>query len=156
MADVAATPTPWAILTLVAAALAQIRVANGYRTDIGASVELEAVQNPTAVSEGITLYSSALLRPDEPGNHNAAISTRDFEFVIEAAVPLAAADGVVPAHARIHDIIADIEQAFDAGVPTTDGAIPAVFQDVVFLDRPAGLAAIVAQYTMTARYRRAA
>jgi hypothetical protein len=156
MPDTPATPKPWAILQAIETALQQISTANGYRTDIGATVSLEKVQNPADVAEGITLYSDALTRPDEPDNRNTRIKTREFELIIEAAVPVTMASGVVPAHQRMHDIIEDIEQAFAAGVPSTPGAIPAEFREVIFADRPQGLAAVVAQYIMVAKYRRTA
>src|SRR5690242_12878967 len=123
MPDTPATPKPWLILQALETALQQITVANGYRTDIGQTVSLEKVQNPADVTEAITLYSSALTRQDEANNHNTRIKTREFEFIIEAAVPVAMDSGIVPAHRRMHDIIEDIEQSLDAGVPSTPGAI---------------------------------
>lgn len=147
------TPKPWLTLLAIQTALQGIRTAAGYRTDIGANVSLEETQGPADTTEGITLYSLALTRPDEPDNANAAVKTREFEFTIEPVTPITMTGGVVAAHQRMHDIIEDIEQALTV-VPSTPGAIPAKFREVVFATRPAGLNAVMAQYIMSGRYRR--
>jgi hypothetical protein len=149
-----ATPKPWLILQALEAALQQITVANGYRTDIGSTVSLEKVQDPADVTEAIVIYSGPITKPDEPDNRNTRIKTREFEIIIEAAVPVTMDAGVVPAHQRMHDILEDIEQALSPDVPSTPGAIPPVFRETIWADRPAGLAAIVMQYVMDAKYRR--
>lgn len=147
------TPKPWLTLLAIQTTLQDIRIANGYRTDIGADVALEEVQDPADTTERLTIYTLALTRPDEPDNHNAAVKTREFEFAIEAITPLTMTVDVVAAHQRMHDIIEDIEQALTV-VPSTPGAIPARFREAVFATRPAGLSAVAAQYIMAGQYRR--
>jgi hypothetical protein len=156
------TPKPWLTLQAIAASLQKIRTPT-YWSDLGATVSLEKTQSAADGSlEEITLYSSALSRPEEAQNQNAAIKTREFEFIIEVTAPIKMSNGVVPAHERIHQLIEDIERALEvdedgnaASVASTPGAIPAQFREVVFADRPAGLQAIVAQYIMAGKYRRA-
>ncbi|HEX7113200.1 MAG TPA: hypothetical protein VF216_12210 [Mizugakiibacter sp.] len=146
----AETPKPWQILQTVATRLGGITQANGYRTDIGATVLLEGPQDDEADAERIVLYSTGIRRiendrPDRKG--------RVFEFVIEASVPCMVAAGVVPAHARMHDIVADVEQALDTYLqqPT---ALPARVEDVVFLGRESGLSVVAAQIACSVEYRR--
>ena len=156
MPDAPATPKPWTILLALQTRLAGISVANGYRTDIGANVELENTQDPTSTAEGITLYSMGLVKANDPRNQNTSIKYRDFTLVIEAATPITIAASVLPAHQRMHEIVEDIEQAFDTPLyfPGSAKALPAEFSDAVFLERPQGLPIVLAQYLMTTRYRR--
>lgn len=147
MAD---TPKPWQILQAVQTRLAGIMVANGYRTDAGANVLLEGVQDTADDVARLTLYSLGISRPaqDRPDGKG-----RVFEFVIEATVPCVGAAGVVPAHQRAHEILADIEQAFDTYLQLPS-ALPAKLADVTFLDRPSGLDVVGLQVTCSVEYRR--
>jgi len=153
MPDAPATPKPWLILQALESALQRITIANGYRTDIGITVSLENTQDPEDTSEGITLFTLDLTRPENPNNHNTAIRDRELMFVIEAATPINTDNGVVRAHQRMHEIIEDIEQALTP-VPGAAGSIPAQFSEAKFLERPRGVSVVAAQYIMTARYRR--
>lgn len=144
---------PWQILQAIAAALALISTANGYRTDIGANVSLEAVQDPAATKEGIVLGTLAITRPNLPDNKNPNLQQRSFDFIVEAAVPISPSDGVVPAFQRMHDVIEDIEQALDP-MPLVKGALRPQFSEIAILDRPNGLNAVVAQCIFSVDYRR--
>ena len=142
MADM--TPT-WALLERIAARLADIRTGGGYRTDIGAAVALEPVQHAEPDVPGLTLAALGVQRDTQKphGQH------RLLQAMVEATLPAHLHD----AHARAHAIAADVEDALDAWIPLPQ-ALPLQVEDIVFLDRPEGLAVVAVQVSLTVRYRR--
>ncbi|WP_363798394.1 hypothetical protein ABU614_01030 [Lysobacter firmicutimachus] len=141
-----AEPTPtWALLERIAARLADIRTDGGYRTDIGSAVALEPVQHAEPDVPGLTLAALGVQRDTQKphGQH------RLLQAMVEATLPAHLHD----AHARAHAIAADVEDALDAWIPLPQ-ALPLQVEDIVFLDRPEGLAVVAVQVTLTVRYRR--
>ncbi|MGO1069727.1 hypothetical protein [Lysobacter sp. CA199] len=142
MADVART---WALLRRIATRLTEIRIDNGYRTEVGTAVALEPAQHSDDSLVGLTLAALGIQRDtNQPhGRH------RVLQALAEATLPVTLAD----AHLRSHDIAADIEDALDAWIPLPN-ALPVQVEDIVFLDRPEGLPVVAVQVALTIRYRR--
>lgn len=141
-----AEPAPtWALLERIAARLAEITTDGGYRTDIGADVALEPAQHADPDVPGLTLAALGVQRDNQKplGRH------RLLQAMVEATLPASLND----AHARAHAIAADVEDALDAWIPLPH-ALPLQVEDIVFLDRPEGLAVVAVQLTLTVRYRR--
>jgi hypothetical protein len=141
----AETARSWEILEAVRARMALISVAGGYRTDAGADVSLEPRQNVVDGTARITLYSGTTVRPDDARSKGE----REFVFVAEAEVP-AALDN---AHAQVVAIAEDIEQNLDEWLPLPS-ALPLQFRETLYLDKPEGLPAMVAQIMFSTRFRR--
>ncbi|GAB3755175.1 hypothetical protein [Lysobacter olei] len=137
----AETARSWAVLQALQARLQGITVDAGYRTDAGADVRLEPSQLDAGAPR-ITLYSGGTVRGEQA-------SEREFTLVAEAMVPTDLDD----AHALVVAIAEDIEQALDAYTPMPQ-ALPLRFQESLFLDRPEGIPAMVAQLMFITRYRR--
>lgn len=135
----------WALLERIAARLAEIRSDRGYRTDIGADVALEPAQHAEPDVPGLTLAALGMQR-DTQKPHG---QYRLLQAMVEATLPAHLND----AHARAHAIAADVEDALDAWIPLPQ-ALPLQVEDIVFLDRPEGLAVVAVQLTLTVRYRR--
>jgi len=141
-----AEPAPtWSLLERIAARLAEIRIGGGYRTDIGADVALEPAQHADLDVPGLTLAALGVQRDNQKahGRH------RLLQAMVEATLPASFID----AHARAHAVAADVEDALDAWIPLPH-ALPLQVEDIVFLDRPEGLAVVAVQLTLTVRYRR--
>ena len=143
MAD---TPRPWAILEAVQARLQTIAQASGYRTDAGADVRLEESQFDADSAPRITLYTGSNVRPDGTRARNE----REFTLVVEAAV---SAD-MDNAHRAVVDIAEDIEDALTNDYLQMPDALPPEFQESLFLQRPDGVPAMVAQLMFSVRFRR--
>ena len=141
MADVART---WLILTALQQRLQEIRVTNGYRTDAGADVRLEPGELDPQ-QERITLYCLGTYA------HGDMLSRgeREMDIVVEASTWAAGGD----AHGRVVAIAEDVEQALDRYLQMPL-ALPLQFEESVFLERPEGVPAMVAQLRFTTRYRR--
>lgn len=139
MAD---TPRTWAILEALQFVLQGITVDGGYRTDAGADVRLEPSQ--LGAGERITLYSGGTVADDERNPKQ-----REFTLIAEACVPVELDN----AHARVVAIAEDIEDALTGLIPMPS-ALPLRFAESIFLDRPDGLPAMVAQLMFTTGYRR--
>ena len=135
----------WALLERIAVRLAEIRTDGGYRTDIGADVALEPAQHADLEVPGLTLAALGVQRDTQKphGQH------RLLQAMVEATLPAQLND----VHARAHAIAADVEDALDTWIPLPQ-ALPLQVEDIVFLDRPEGLAVVAVQITLTVRYRR--
>lgn len=141
MAD---TPRPWQILEALQARLQGIAVANGYRTDAGADVRLEPSSEALAAPR-ITLYTASMVRSGEP----RASGEREFTIIVECAVPVSLDN----AHALVVAIAEDVEQSLVTYLQMPN-ALPLAFEESLFLDRPDGVAAMVAQLMFSTRFRR--
>ena len=141
-----AEPAPtWALLERIAARLAEITTDRGYRTNIGADVALEPAQHTDPDVSGLTLAALGVQHDTQKphGQH------RLLQAMVEATLPAHLHD----AHARAHAIAADVEDALDAWMPLPQ-ALPLQVEDIVFLDRPEGLAVVAVQVGLSVRYRR--
>ena len=141
-----AEPRSWTILQAVQTRLATIRIAAGYRTEIGARVALEPAQYPAGDAVALTLHSTGLKAGQ---SDTAARPVRELDFTAEASVPVTLAD----AHHQAHQIVADVQDALRSPL-TLAGlqALPLRWGDVAFLDRPEGLPVIAVQINLTAEY----
>lgn len=141
-----AEPAPtWRLLERIAERLAEIKIRDGYRTDIGVAIALEPAQHPDDAAEGLTLASLGIQR--DAGKPHGRY--RLLQALAEATVPVSLAN----AHARSHAIAADIEDALADWIPLPS-ALPVQVEDIVFLDRPEGLPVVAVQVALTIRYRR--
>lgn len=146
----------WAIITALAAQLATITVANGYRTDVGLNVWTTDAQRPSDDALGLMIYSESLtgsgMDAERPGKQ-----VRDFTLLVQADID---AD-LDNAQQQIHDVIEDVDACLKAYTHSQAWMIPDVAQrtpphiaDIAILDRPEGLAVIAMQVRIVARYFR--
>lgn len=142
MAD---TPRPWAILAALQLRLQGITVDGGYRTDAGSDVRLEGEQFVAGAADRLVLYAGNTVRPDDA----RARGEREFTLIIEGYTSTDAAT----AQQQIVAMAEDVEQALDGFVPMPD-ALPLTFRESVFLERPDGVEAMVAQLLFDTRFRR--
>lgn len=142
-------PVTWQVMQAVAAALAQITVANGYRTNAGRQVLLEQLQGGPGSVERLCLYMD---RAQLEALDLHGYQQWTMQLVVEGEVPSGRAD----AQARGHAVIADVFHRFPAqGVEL---AIPAGVADVSaiaadFLPRLDGANSSVAQIRLQAVVR---
>lgn len=134
----------WLILRNLKARLAEITIANGYRTEAGNDVRLEAARTPP-LAPMITLYSGGRTFPQDA----RAKGERLFSVIVEARIPAQLDNAQEVAIA----IDADIEQALDEYLPQPL-ALPLAFEESIVLDRPDGVAEVVVQQMYSTRYRR--
>lgn len=137
MADAA---RKWQVLTATATRLQEVTVANGYRTDAGNDVRTEPWRGELEAPR-ITLYCGHALRGDQRNE-------REFDLIVEVAVPVAMAT----AQETLVAAEEDIEQALDRFLPV--GGTPLEFEESIFLDKPDGLAVMAVQMGYSTRYRR--
>lgn len=133
----------WLIMQNLQARLQQITTANGYRTNAGSDVRLEP--STLESTPRITLYTASTVRPEDA----RAPGEREFTLIVEAQVPMAFG----AAQETVVGIAEDIEQALDAYLPQPL-ALPLVFSESLFLDRPDGMPVMAAQLMFSTRYRR--
>lgn len=131
------------ILQALQVRLQQVTIANGYRTDAGQDVRLEASSGDAG--QRITLYAGQKVRPDDVRSRGE----RELVVIVEAQVPV----GLDNAQALILAMDEDIEQALDTYLPMP-AALPLEFQESLFLERPDGMPAMVVQQMYVTRYRR--
>ena len=144
------TPKPWLLVQAVQARLQGISVANGYRTDLGAHVAVEAQQYEDT-DQHLTIYTVGI----SPGKNNQRDRrVRELQLSLEMSVPVVIGiDGVANDHATVHQAIADVEDAlFDAGRITVVGALEAYVGDISVIDRPNGLAYTAAALQLHVEY----
>lgn len=142
----------WAIVEALAAQLATITLANGYLTDVGGNVWTSEGQRPQQDALGLMLYTADIAgsESERPGKPQ-----REITLLIEAAITSDLDD----AQPRIHAIIEDIEACMQAyalaqrNLPAPQ-QLPMHVSHIAVLDRPEGLAAVMAQVFVTARYFR--
>lgn len=142
MAD---TPRPWLILQAAQARLQGITVVGGFRTDAGADVRLEPSADALSAPR-LTLYTAAMVKPNEAPRVSGE---REFTLIIEAAVPTSLDDP----HQLVVALAEDIEECL-GGIALMPEALPLAFEESLFLDRPDGVAAMVAQQMYSTRFRR--
>jgi hypothetical protein len=142
MAD---TPRRWSILETLQERLREIRQVNGYLTDAGEDVRLEATQFLPEDAPRITLYSVSNIAPEDARSP----SEREFTLILEVIVPTR----LECAHRLIVEMEEDIEQAIEAYLQQP-GALPLRFRESLILERPDGIAAMAMQIMFNTRYRR--
>lgn len=145
----------WTQVTTLASVLKAITVASGYLTDIGNNVWTTDHQREQATDAlGLMIYSSQISGPGID-KERPAKPVREFELFVECAIET----DLDTAQQLIHDVIEDVETCITAyakaqfgkpNVPTT----PLHVHTIQILDRPEGAAAIVAVFTVVARYFR--
>lgn len=143
MADV---PRTWQVMQAVQARLQLITVAGGARTDLGRDVRLEPGQFLADDGPRITLYTGSVIRPDDARSSGE----RELTLIVEVAVPAAWGN----AQQAIVDGVEDVEDILEAPWLPMTGALPLRFQDSVFLERPDGMPAMVAQIMFATGWRR--
>lgn len=118
-----AKPTTYILLEAAQACLQAITQANGYYTDAGEHTTLEPSQVPE--SQGLVL---AIALDTKAAASDDAVSRthRRVEFVVIGKVATDLDDG----QERLHELLADIEQAFDRKQAT----FPKGYQYPVFVD----------------------
>lgn len=142
MAD---APRTWAILLALQTRLQTIKIADGYRTDAGADVRLEESAFEPSAAPRITLYTGSTVRP----NDARVRGEREFTLVVEAAV----STEMETPQQQVIAMAEDIEEALD-GFLQQPAALQLAFDECVFLQRPDGVPAMVAQLMFSTRYRR--
>jgi len=100
-----AEPLSFQVLRSTVTVLERIRIADGYYSDAGADVRLEAAQPRDSEAAFLVVSVGALRRPTDPA---AAKRGRDMEIRIAARVPA----GMNEAELRLHEILEDIDRAF--------------------------------------------
>lgn len=141
------TPLMWQLILALQTRLQTITTANAYRTDIGGSVYVENQQFDDAL-EHVVIYTTHI--GDGDGNAGPR-RVRQLELSIEPSVPTTvASDGSTNAHQRMHEIIADIEDALSApGAVTVSGALNVKVNEATIVDEPNGLPVIAASVMVT-------
>lgn len=132
------------IRAAIAAKLETILVANGYRTDIGTNVEMEAKRWSPSDGSRVTVFPGHKMRPQDARSP----TEREFRHVIEVLIP---AD-LDTAAATVEAAEADIEDAL-RGFPLMPNATPSLFEESVVLERPDGMPAMALQMIRVLRYR---
>lgn len=150
MAD---TPRPWQIVTSLEAALSDVRVASGYRTDIGAHIWL----NPAQRSEsdiGISIGTESIVRTS--ASERPSKRGRALNLVLESAIAV----GLDDAHQIAHDVAEDLEVALASYVAqqlaaaSVEQTLPIEIGDIQIMESPEGLPVIAVQARVIARYWR--
>lgn len=144
------TPRAWQLVLAVQARLQGITQANGYRTDIGTDVSVEHVQWADA-GEHIAIYTTQIT--DGDGNV-APRRVRTLELSIEPSVPTTVdSDGTTNAHQRMHQIIADIEDALAApDAVSVSNALDVRVSEVHIVDEPNGFPVVAASVLVQVDY----
>ena len=138
----------WQAVQAVAAALATITPANGYRTNAGASVLTEQRQADPGRGpvERLSVYLDRATRESLTLDGDAEWT---LQLIVEADVPSTRAD----AQQRAHAVMADLFQRFPAGgieLPIAAGFVEIEAQTAEFLTRIDGANASVAQIRLQA------
>lgn len=144
-------PITWAILKQIKARIETVRVANGYYTDIGKNVSLEAFR-PHDLKDGelVRVVSpSDDLSDGEPAKTRTGTRfvTGSMTVVIEYVIPATRAD----AHEKAHRGRADLLRVLrDTPQTWTRGCRGFAVQRRDILDQPYGLPVVVVQLTARA------
>lgn len=150
MAD---TPRPWKIIESLEAQLSDVRVASGYRTDIGANVWTQPAQRKDDVL-GISIGTESINRTS--ANERPLKRARGLVLVLEAEIAVTLDN----AHELAHDVAEDLEVALTSFVsaqaqnPDPTQSLPLEVGDILILERPEGMPVIAVQCHVTARYWR--
>jgi hypothetical protein len=145
MAD--SDPITWQLALLLQSSLSKVRVSNGYRTDIGASVLIEDAQTPTDAAVLPTVIDVNLTtRSSDTGTNRRQ---RSVDFTVQAAIACTLAN----AKEMAHRVLADIERVLDQqGDFAPKGIRMARATKAEILKRPDGMNAMVVEVTGTANY----
>lgn len=145
-----ATPITWQLIDALKQRLQGITVANGYRTDIGTDVTTERVQWGDGAAH-LAIFTLGIKKGD---GDNATRRVRTLTLSIEPSVPTTVqADGSTDAQQRMHQIIADVEDALVApDAVTVPGALKVRVAEVQVVDEPEGILAIVAAILVDVEY----
>ena len=138
----------WQAVQAVAAALAAITPANGYRTNAGASVLTEQRQADPGRGpvERLSVYLDRATRESLTLDGDAEWT---LQLIVEADVPSTRAD----AQQRAHAVMADVFDLFPSGgteLPIAGGFVDVEAQTAEFLTRIDGANASVAQIRLQA------
>lgn len=138
-------PKKWQILQTLAERLRTIKTVNGFTTDAGDCVCLEARQMLDSDCPTITVFAGPANLPDNAGSRGE----REFTVIIETSVPVS----LETAQQQLILMMEDIETALDAYMQQPM-ALPLKFVEDVILDRPDGLPVMACQQLFVTRYRR--
>lgn len=136
-----------AIVDALAAALRQITIANGYRTDLGLHVHTERTETGIPTVPRCTV--APLGKRRAASNDRSPSRGRELEGVIEFSVPASYANAL----ATVIDAEEDIDTCL-ARYHQMPDALPVQYEEAEFGDRPEGLPVVVAVTRWTTAYRR--
>lgn len=126
------------IVDALADALRDITIANGYRTDLGTTVETERRQ--TMLPSALRCSVSCTNKIRAEGGQSRPKVGRDVRGMIEIEVPASMED----AAAQVYAADDDVERCLQAH-SLLPGALPVEYEETVFLDRPEGVPVVAAQ-----------
>lgn len=136
------SPLTWQALQAIQSALAVVRIASGYFTDLGASVGLEFNQGIASDVPRVVVGMERMTVSDR------ATGTREIAFtaIIEVIVPASHAD----AQQRAHEALADVLRVFpastkDLSLPDSANIAQVIGERGDVLPRVDGMSSIVAQ-----------
>lgn len=135
-----------AIVEAVATALEGIRIANGYHTDLGASVQRERLQTGLPTALRCTVACTNKVRAEE-GARRPAVG-RALRGVIEIELPASYKDAMATIYAADEDIDSCLRRYHQM-----PGALPVNYEETVFLDRPEGMPVVAAEIHWSTGYR---
>ena len=141
----AGEPTTWQIVAKVAELLGAVRIANGYYTDFG--VKVRTGKYTPQEGEGA---HAVVVAGDMPvtttGNRTRS---RSIDLLIECRVPASASDADLVAHRALDDVLHVIPaRQREIEWPARSGGLEVIGARI--LDRPQGVAFVVAQVTARA------
>lgn len=146
------SPVTWQAVEAIAAELAFIRTANTFRTDIGANVQTEPLQEPIEEAPVVMVGLDNLDRRDV----DTQFRVSEFTVICECAIPTKFS----AARRTAHDAIADLLVVFPSSsrrltlsgglqCDVTAGTRPTAR----ILDRPEGIDAVIAQVQLLVTVR---
>lgn len=144
------SPITWQALQAIESELSVIRIANGFATDLGASVVLEHEQSMDDDVPRLALGMDSLSVRDLTSN----MREHAFIVIVECLVPASRID----AQQRIHEAIDDVLRVFPSSARSLtlspSGQLASINADTAqVLPRPEGTGMGVAQVRLTARIR---
>lgn len=139
-----ANPAPAREIRLaVAARLAAISTAAGYHTNAGADVRNEPRQGACA-APFLGVWATSIVRMDEQRSTNE----RELTLMVEGQLPVEGDNAL-----ELAELMADdVEVCLDG--QSLGGALPMLWTETVFLERPDGLPVMAFQSMFTTRFRR--
>ena len=143
MAD---APLTLQIVQRIAELLAEVTVANGWRTDIGLHVSTEPVQLDDDQALGAVVYLAGIRPADKS---TTAQPERSLEVVVDAYVGV----GLDNAQALQHAVYDDVERCFSGLRLSVPGALPLTVGAANFIPRSDDMATAGVQIVISALYR---
>lgn len=139
-------PLTLQIVRRIAELLAQVTVANGWRTNIGQHVDTEPVQLEDDQALGAVVYLGAI----RPGDKTTTSQPeRVLEVVVDAYIGVALDD----AQALQHAVYDDVERCFTGLKLSVPGALPLTVGAANFIPRTDDMATAGVQIVISATYR---